>query len=114
MPIKLPAKVSISPKAMSTEWWISAKGGQQNPASNSKPPYTQRLTDNINCTFFMILENKAPTRYSEIIYLLLATLTKSYKSSLARYTRSKYSVTNYHRGGAAESYKCGEGSACGL
>ena len=50
-----PAKVSISPKAMSTEWWISAKGGQQNPASNSKPPYTQRLTDNINCTFFMIL-----------------------------------------------------------
>ena len=54
MPMREPAKVSISPKAISTEWWISASGGQQKPASNSKPPYTQRLTDNINCTFFMI------------------------------------------------------------
>ena len=33
-----PLKVSISPKAMRTEWWISPNGGQQKPAiSNAHP-----------------------------------------------------------------------------
>ena len=38
MPIRLPLKVSISPKAMSTLWWISPIGGQRKPhASNAHP-----------------------------------------------------------------------------
>ena len=48
MPIKLPLKVNISPKAIKTEWWISPKGGAMNPAINSMPPNTHRLTDNIS------------------------------------------------------------------
>ena len=32
MPIREPLKVSISPKAMRTEWCISPNGGQQKPA----------------------------------------------------------------------------------
>ena len=57
MPMRLPAKVSISPKAMSTLWWISPSGGQMNPASNNRPPNTHRLTDNINCAVFIDLFN---------------------------------------------------------
>ena len=38
MPIRLPLKVSISPKAMRTEWWISANGGQTKPAMSNVPP----------------------------------------------------------------------------
>ena len=38
MPMRLPLKVSISPKAMSTEWWISASGGQQKPAMSIMHP----------------------------------------------------------------------------
>ena len=55
MPIKLPLKVSISPKAMRTEWWISANGGAMNPAINSRTPNAHRTTDNISCIFFIIL-----------------------------------------------------------
>ena len=38
MPIRLPAKVSISPKAMSTLWCISPMGGITNPATSNAPP----------------------------------------------------------------------------
>ena len=50
-----PLKVSISPKAMSTEWCISPNGGQQKPAMSRTPPKTHSPTDNINCTFFMLV-----------------------------------------------------------
>ena len=54
MPIKLPLKVSTSPKAMSTLWWISPIGGQKNPHASNTHPNTHRLTAKNNCTFFMI------------------------------------------------------------
>ena len=38
MPISEPLKVSISPKAMRSEWWISPTGGVMSPAvSNAHP-----------------------------------------------------------------------------
>ena len=38
MPMREPVKVSISPKAMRTEWWISPSGCATNPhASNAHP-----------------------------------------------------------------------------
>ena len=55
MPIKLPLKVSISPKAMSTLWWISASGGQRKPAIKNRTPNAHRTTDNISCNLFIIL-----------------------------------------------------------
>ena len=38
MPISEPEKVSISPKAISTLWWISPTGGAQNPATSNAQP----------------------------------------------------------------------------
>ena len=55
-----PLKVSISPKAMSTLWWISATGGVMNPANNSIAPNPHRITDNISCNFFIILLSFSP------------------------------------------------------
>ena len=43
MPIKLPEKVSISPNATKTEWWISANGGQRKPAVSIMHPKVQRV-----------------------------------------------------------------------
>ena len=48
MPIRLPLKVRISPKAMSTLWWISASGGAINPAVSMRHPKTHKITDNVN------------------------------------------------------------------
>ena len=38
-----PLKVRISPKAMRTEWWISANGGQRKPAVSIMHPKVQRV-----------------------------------------------------------------------
>ena len=38
MPIRLPLKVSISPKAINTEWWISPTGGVKSPAASNAHP----------------------------------------------------------------------------
>ena len=54
MPIRLPLKVRISPKAINSEWWISPIGGQKNPHASNTQPNTHRLTAKNNCTFFMI------------------------------------------------------------
>ena len=54
MPIRLPLKVSISPKAMSTEWCISPIGGQRKPHASNAHPKMHRLTAKNNCTFFML------------------------------------------------------------
>ena len=62
MPIRLPQKVRISPKAMSTEWCISPNGGQQKPAMSRTPPKTHSPTDNINCTFFMLTSYRLEVR----------------------------------------------------
>ena len=38
MPISEPLKVSISPKAMRSEWWISPTGGVKSPAASNAHP----------------------------------------------------------------------------
>ena len=57
MPMSEPAKVSISPKAISTLWCISPSGGQMKPAMSNIPPNAHRLTANINCAVFIDLFN---------------------------------------------------------
>ena len=54
MPIKEPAKVSISPKAMSTEWCISANGGRTKPAVSIMQPKLHSVSAVINWIFFFI------------------------------------------------------------
>ena len=49
-----PAKVSISPKAMSTEWCISPVGTAMNPHASNAHPKAHIATESINCTFFII------------------------------------------------------------
>ena len=70
-----PAKVRISPKAMRTEWCISAKGGRTKPVTSSTHPKTHSVTDNINCVFFFIRSLfMSPTRVArEILLILLLT-----------------------------------------
>ena len=48
MPIREPLKVSISPKAMSTLWWISASGGARNPPASIMHPKMHNATDNMS------------------------------------------------------------------
>ena len=48
MPIRLPEKVKISPKAIKTEWWISPKGGQMKPEPKSTQPKPHRTTDKMS------------------------------------------------------------------
>ena len=36
--MRLPLKVSISPKAINTEWWISPMGGVKSPAASNAHP----------------------------------------------------------------------------
>ena len=43
-----PEKVRISPKAMRTEWWISANGGAQNPAASNAQPKVHKTMDNMS------------------------------------------------------------------
>ena len=54
MPMSEPAKVSISPKAMSTEWCISPVGTAMNPHASNAHPKAHIATESINCTFFII------------------------------------------------------------
>ena len=53
MPIKLPLKVSISPKAMRTEWWISANGGAMNPAASNAQPKLHITVARMSCKRFI-------------------------------------------------------------
>ena len=82
-----PMKVSISPKAMSTEWCISASGGRMKPVTSSTHPKTHSVTDNINCKFFFIIfsfiRSHGSHGFSQMIFIsLLASSQKSYKSYL--------------------------------
>ena len=53
MPMSEPAKVRISPKAMSTEWWISPNGGQMNPAVSIMQPKLHNAIAMMSCSFFI-------------------------------------------------------------
>ena len=54
MPIREPLKVSISPKAMSTLWWISASGGQRKPAMSNAQPKLHITTAVMSCACLFI------------------------------------------------------------
>ena len=54
MPIREPEKVRISPKAMRTEWWISANGGQRKPAMSNVPPNEHIATAMMSWKFFFM------------------------------------------------------------
>ena len=48
MPMSEPEKVSISPKAINSEWWISPRGGVIKPATNIVHPKVHNATAVIN------------------------------------------------------------------
>ena len=60
MPIRLPLKVSISPKAMSTEWWISASGGHIKPATSKRHPNAQSITAHMSWRRFITCDCYVP------------------------------------------------------
>ena len=49
-----PLKVSISPKAMRTEWWISANGGQMKPAVSIAHPKAHNANAVNSCKRFIV------------------------------------------------------------
>ena len=53
MPIRLPLKVSISPKAMRIVGWISPIGGQQKPATSIVHPKMHNAVERMSWSFFM-------------------------------------------------------------
>ena len=57
MPIRLPLKVSISPKAMSTLWWISPIGGQRKPHASNAHPKAHIAVAMMSCKRFMTVDN---------------------------------------------------------
>ena len=53
MPMREPEKVRISPKAMRTEWWISANGGAMNPAASIAHPKVHNAVARLSCKRFI-------------------------------------------------------------
>ena len=53
MPMREPEKVRISPKAMRTEWWISAMGGQRKPAMSIAHPKVHNAVARMSCKRFI-------------------------------------------------------------
>ena len=53
MPMSEPAKVSISPKAMSTEWCISPVGTATNPHASNAHPKAHIATESMSWVFLM-------------------------------------------------------------
>ena len=57
MPIRLPLKVSISPNAMRTEWWISPSGCATNPHASNAHPKVHIAVAMMSCKRFMTVDN---------------------------------------------------------
>ena len=55
MPMSEPEKVKISPKAISTLWCISAKGGAIKPQASIMHPKMHNATDSMSWMFFFIV-----------------------------------------------------------
>ena len=53
MPISEPLKVSISPKAIRSEWWISPVGGVTNPATSIMHPKAHNAMAVVSCKRFI-------------------------------------------------------------
>ena len=60
MPISEPENVSISPNAISSEWWISPTGGVTNPATSIVHPKMHNAKAVVNCKRFMLTGLQSP------------------------------------------------------
>ena len=56
MPMSEPLKVSISPKAIRSEWCISPNGGQTSPAVSNAHPKVHIAVAMMSCKRFMLIE----------------------------------------------------------
>ena len=57
MPMREPVKVSISPKAMSTEWCISPIGGQRKPHASNAHPKVHIAVAMMSCKRFITVDS---------------------------------------------------------
>ena len=57
MPMSEPLKVSISPKAMSTEWWISPNGCATKPHASNAHPKAHIAVAIMSCKRFTLIKN---------------------------------------------------------
>ena len=60
MPISEPENVSISPNAISSEWWISPTGGVTKPATSNAQPKLHITIAVVNCKRFMVISLQSP------------------------------------------------------
>ena len=65
MPMSEPLKVSISPKAMRTEWWISANGGQRKPTVSIMHPTVHNAIAVMSWNCFMEPRILSPTDFTD-------------------------------------------------
>ena len=106
MPIKLPEKVSISPKAMRTEWWISANGGQRKPAVSSPHPHPHSIIATINWKFiFMISLSFSPQGPHEILVGRAEALS-ALTTTVGQCTKLPNARTKVHNAIAVMSWMC--------
>ena len=56
MPMSEPLKVSISPKAIRSEWCISPNGGQTSPVVSNAHPKVHIAVAIMSCKRFMLIE----------------------------------------------------------
>ena len=57
MPMSEPLKVRISPKAMSTEWWISPIGCARNPHASNAHPKAHIAVAMMSCKRFITVDS---------------------------------------------------------
>ena len=102
-----PLKVSISPKAMRTLWWISPNGGQRKPANNSPHPNPHSIIATINWKFFfMISLSFSPRGPHEIRDLVgRAEALSALTTTVGQCTKLPNARTNMHNATAVKSWK---------
>ena len=108
MPIRLPLKVSISPKAMRTEWWISPNGGQRKPAVSIMHPNPHSIIATINWKFFfMISLSFSPRGPHEMRDLVgRAEALSALTTTVGQCTKLPNARTKVHNAIAVMSWKC--------
>ena len=88
MPINEPLKVSISPKAMRSEWWISPTGGVMSPAVSNAHPKAHMAVAIMSCKRFILVIAYLLALRAEILLILFCHAIPPL---------STYSVIDYHR-----------------
>ena len=108
MPMSEPLKVSISPKAMSTEWCTSPNGGQRKPANNSPHPNPHSIIATINWKFFfMISLSFSPRGPHEMRDLVgRAEALSALTTTVGQCTKLPNARTKMHNATAVDSCSC--------